>query len=133
MIGFDNHKVADPRLHAVNPNRKVPALDDDGTILFESLAINLYLAEKHGGPLKWLNAIEAGRCYQWTLWAATEIEVPSQAWGYARFVAPEPGDPEAIAAAAAAMHGPLSVLDGTLLGSACGTEMPEDARRLEGR
>lgn len=116
QIGFEDRKVVDPRLHAVNPNRKVPVLDDDGTILFESLAINLYLAEKHGGPLKWSNAIEAGRCYQWTLWAATEIEPPSQAWGSARFSAPELRDPETIATAAAGMHGALSVLDGALTG-----------------
>jgi glutathione S-transferase len=63
---------------------------------------------------KWSNAIEAGRCYQWTLWSATEIEDLSQAWGYARFVAPEPRDAQVIAAAAGALHGPLSVLDGAL-------------------
>lgn len=116
MVGFENRKVVDPRVHALNPNRKLPTLDDDGTILFESLAINLYLAEKHGGPLKWSNPIEAGRCYQWTLWAAREIEDPAQAWGYARLVAPEPRDAQAIAAAAAALHAPLSVLDGALTG-----------------
>jgi glutathione S-transferase len=114
MVGFENRKVVDPKVHAINPNRKLPTLDDDGVVLFESLAINLYLAEKHGGPLKWANAEEAGRCYQWTLWAATEIEPVSQAWGYARFMTPEPRDPKAIAAAAANMHGPLSVLDGVL-------------------
>ncbi len=113
-IGFENRKVIDPQLHAINPNRKLPVLDDDGTVLFESLAINLYLAEKQGGPLKWSSAVEAGRCYQWTLWAATEIEDLSQAWGYARFVAPEPRDAQVIAAAAGALHGPLSVLDGAL-------------------
>lgn len=80
-VGFENRRIVDPRLHAVNPNRKVPVLEDDGITLFESLAINLYLAEKHGGPLKWAGLIEAGHCYQWTLWAATEIEPPSQAWG----------------------------------------------------
>ncbi len=115
-VGFENRKVVDPQIHAINPNRKLPTLDDDGTILFESLAINLYLAEKHGGALKWANAAEAGHCYQWTLWAATEIEPESQAWGYAQFVLPEPRDPAAIASAAADMHEPLSILDGALTG-----------------
>lgn len=113
QVGFENRKVVDPRIHALNPNRKLPTLDDDGIVLFESLAINLYLVEKHGGPLKWATAAEAGRCYQWTLWAATEIEPESQAWGYAKFVAP---DATALAAATADMHEPLSVLDGALTG-----------------
>jgi glutathione S-transferase len=115
-VGFENRKVVDPQVHAVNPNRKLPVLDDQGIALFESLAINLYLAEKHGGPLKWANLIEAGRCYQWTLWAATEIEPEAQAWSYAQFGAPEPRDPKAIAAAVADMHEPLSILDGALTG-----------------
>jgi len=115
-VGFQNMKVVDPSLHALNPNRKVPTLDDGGTVLFESLAINLYLAEKTGGPLKWANAAEAGRCYQWTLWAGTEMEPKSQAFGYAKFMAPEPRDPKAIAAAAEAMAPQLGVLDGALAG-----------------
>ena len=60
---------------AVNPNRKVPAIEDDGIILFESIAIMEYLLAKHGhgdlapapsdskayGPyLQWLHYGEAG-------------------------------------------------------------------------
>lgn len=115
-IGFENTKVVDPRLHALNPNRKLPVLDDDGTVLFESLAINLYLAEKHGGALKWANAAEAGCCFHWALWAANEMEPKSQAWGYAKFMAPEPRDAKAIDAAAAGMDAPLAVLDSALKG-----------------
>jgi glutathione S-transferase len=116
-VGFEDRKVVDPQVHAINPNRKLPTLDDDGTILFESLAINLYLVEKYGSPLKWANTAEAGRCYQWSLWAANEIELKAQAWGYAKFVTPEPRDPKAIAAAAADLHESLSILDGALTGS----------------
>ena len=115
-IGFENMKVVDPRLHALNPNRKLPTLDAGGTILFESMAINLYLAEKHGGPLKWADAAEAGRCFQWSLWVANEMEPKSQAWGFAKFMAPEPRDAKAIEAAAAGMDASLTVLDGALKG-----------------
>ena len=37
-----------PEFLKVNPNGHIPAIDDDGLVLGESLAINLYLAKKHG-------------------------------------------------------------------------------------
>jgi GST-like protein len=52
---------------AINPNAKVPAIDDNGTIVFDSNAILLYLADKTGqflGPkadmLSWLMFIASG-------------------------------------------------------------------------
>lgn len=36
-----------PDYLGVNPTGRLPAIDDDGFILWESLAINLYLARKH--------------------------------------------------------------------------------------
>ncbi len=37
-----------PDFLKVNPNGKVPAIDDEGTVVFDSNAILLYLAEKTG-------------------------------------------------------------------------------------
>jgi glutathione S-transferase len=48
--------------------------EDDGLVLHESLAINLYLAKKHGGPLAPTNLAEDALMTMWTLWAATEVE-----------------------------------------------------------
>jgi glutathione S-transferase len=58
----------------VNPNGHIPTIDDDGFVLHESLAINLYLARKHGGPLAPANVHEDGFMTMWSLWAATEVE-----------------------------------------------------------
>ena len=40
-----------PAFRAISPAGHIPVIDDDGFVLSESLAINLYLAKKHGGPL----------------------------------------------------------------------------------
>jgi GST-like protein len=37
-----------PEFRAVNPNGKLPAIEDDGTAVFDSTAILLYLSEKTG-------------------------------------------------------------------------------------
>ncbi|CZT36059.1 glutathione S-transferase family protein [Rhizobium sp. 9140] len=63
-----------PAFLAINPRGKIPAIDDDGLVLADSLANNLYLARTYGGPLAGADAAEDGQILDWTLWAATEIE-----------------------------------------------------------
>jgi glutathione S-transferase len=60
---------------AVNPNGKLPALVDGDVALFESLAINLYLAGKYGnGTMMPTSPEDRGRAYQWSVWAMTELD-----------------------------------------------------------
>jgi glutathione S-transferase len=75
---FRSGALAEDRdaLRALNPNGRIPVLDDDGLILFESMAINLYLADKHGGALWPGSSTERGLIYQWTLWSQTEMDRP---------------------------------------------------------
>jgi glutathione S-transferase len=64
-----------PAYLAINPNGKVPGFAEGDLKLFESLAINLYLAKKYGtGELYPTNPDDEARVLQWTLWAATEVE-----------------------------------------------------------
>jgi glutathione S-transferase len=60
---------------AINPNGKSPGFVDGDLKLFESLAINLYIAKKYGtGTLYPTNIEDEARVFQWTLWAASEVE-----------------------------------------------------------
>lgn len=72
-VAWDSLKK--PEFLAINPNGKVPGFSDGKLTLFESLAINLYLAKKYGtGELYPTNIEDEARTFQWTLWAATEVE-----------------------------------------------------------
>lgn len=66
--------TASPAFLAINPAGQVPTMDDDGFVLHESLAIGLYLARKHGGPLAPRDEQENASMVQWSLWAATSAE-----------------------------------------------------------
>lgn len=50
MLPTDIFKGAQhtPEFRAINPNGKVPAIVDEGVRVFDSNAILLYLADKHG-------------------------------------------------------------------------------------
>ncbi len=65
-----------PDFLALNPNGRVPVLDDGGFIVVESMAINLYLARKHGGPLAPAGLQEEALAMQWSFWVVTEVEKP---------------------------------------------------------
>ena len=72
-----------------NPNGSIPIIVVDGMPLYESLAINQYLAEKLGGSLAPSNAEERGQVAQWSLWAATTIEIDLGNWAYHTMFLPE--------------------------------------------
>ncbi len=61
---------------ALNPNARVPVIDDDGVIVWESMAINLYLAKKYGGELAPKDPVEEAHANQWSFWVMTEVEKP---------------------------------------------------------
>jgi glutathione S-transferase len=107
-----------PAFLAINPQGQVPALEDAGLVLTESLAITLYLARRHGGSLGPADAAEDALMLQWALFAATSVE-PDTIMIYLSEQPPCAGTPEAIAARAAAagrLHAPFARLERHLAG-----------------
>ena len=96
------------RLAALNPNARVPVLDDDGLVVWESMAINLYLGDRYGGPLWPAEPAQRALLYQWSLWAQTSLDV------MARHRARFGDDPKAKAAAEAERLVALVILDRAL-------------------
>src|SRR5215472_18407626 len=67
-----------PEYLKINPNGHIPAIDEDGFTLWESMAINLYLAKKHGaGRLYPTGLQDEARAWQWSFWGMTEVERPA--------------------------------------------------------
>lgn len=103
-IAADVVHTKSPEFLKVNPNGHIPSIDDDGLRLHESLAINLYLAKKHGGPLAPANVAEDGTMAMWSLWAVTEVEPHALLLATKGVTEPE----------VAALRGPFAVLNEAL-------------------
>ena len=104
-----------PEYLAVNPVGKIPAIDDDGFRLSESLAITTYLVKRHGGPLLPASLQDEASAMQWALWGATEIERPAIDMVSNRYVLPPERRDAALARSAEEkLERPLAVLDAQL-------------------
>jgi glutathione S-transferase len=107
--------TASPAFRAVNPNGLVPSIEDDGLVMHESLAINLYLAKKHGGDLAPRDLREDGLMTMWALWAVTECEPHTLQILYHRVAKPEAErDPTIVENAIATLRRPFGVLEAAL-------------------
>jgi len=99
------------RLLRINPNERVPVLDDDGLLIWESMAINLYLADRYGtAPLWPSDPRDRALIYQWSIWGQTEIDV------MARHKDRFSGAPERVEHAMAELRARLAILNNALAG-----------------
>jgi glutathione S-transferase len=112
---FFDGSTRKPEFLAINPNGRVPALDDNGFLMCESLAINLYLAKKHGGALAPASLQEDALATQWSFWVATEVEKPLLFASANRMLfAPAARDEEEAQMALVKLDRPFKVLDAHL-------------------
>jgi glutathione S-transferase len=88
---------------------------DGDLVLFESMAINLYLARTYGGGLYPDNPADEARAMQWSVWGISEIEPLQMQIVVQKFFVPEDKrDEKVIANAAKGLERPLKVLDDAL-------------------
>jgi glutathione S-transferase len=115
VTSFYNKGTHTPEFLAVNPNGHIPALIDGDVVMCESLAINLYLARKYGGPLSALTLAEEAQLLKWSFWAVTELEKDSLTILMHGLVMPaEMRKPELFKQAEGSLRKPLAVLDAQL-------------------
>jgi glutathione S-transferase len=102
----------------LNPNGHVPVLEDDGAVVWESMAINLYLAEKYGKNSLWPSEPAArAEIYKWSFWSITEVEPLLLTLLRNRVMAPpDQRDEKAALAAVEALKAPLNALEEALKG-----------------
>ena len=108
--------INEPWYRAMNPNGRVPVLDDDGFVLYESNAIVRYLAAKHGAGSMWQDnlAVRADGD-RWMDWATSTVAPPLTPlfWGLIR-TAPDKRNPEAIEVERLKTEEVMKILDARL-------------------
>ena len=104
-----------PEFRALNANGRVPTIDDDGFVLSESMAINLYLAKKHKSALYPADLRNEALALQWSLWETDRLD--RQVVDYQRHSSQLPAaerKPEIAEKAWSEVVPALDVLEGTL-------------------
>lgn len=107
-----------PDYGALNPNRLVPTIEDDGAVLWESNAVVRYLAARYGAGSLWPeDPTGRARADIWMDWAITKLgpDMTIVFWGLVR-TPPEKRDSGAIEAAADRLGPIFGILDDHLSG-----------------
>ena len=102
-----------PEYRALNPNRRVPTVDDDGTVIWESNACVRYLAARYGAGELWaVDPAERARADRWMDWQGCTLhsDMFIVFWGLIR-TPQEQRDLAAIEAATERLGGLWRILD----------------------
>jgi glutathione S-transferase len=101
----------------LNPNARIPTLVDGDLVLWESMAINLYLAQKYEGPMHCASAAVLGLAAQWSFWAMLEIErLLLELLEHSVLLPEYSRDASVVERVELLLRKPLTVLDGALAG-----------------
>jgi glutathione S-transferase len=98
---------------AMNPNGRVPTIDDEGFVLWESNAIVRYLAARHGAGSLWPTSLTVrADADRWMDWATTTLQpaVTPVFWNLIR-TAPENRNMKLVAEQTAAANEAFQIID----------------------
>lgn len=116
-LSFEKGEHKSPEYLKINPNGKVPALTDGDTTIWESMAINFYLANNYKPELTGTTPAEKGLVQQWSFWAQGELQPPLiEIFIQMVFVPEDKKDPEVIRKAQEKIPPLLEVLNKALDG-----------------
>ena len=117
-VPIEMKDIKSPEFLAINPNGKVPVMVDGSLTLFESMAINLYLAKKYNKNGLYPASVEdQALAEQWSFWGMTEVEKSLLTILIDMFMtAPDKRKPDVVADALKALPKPFGVLNGALQG-----------------
>ncbi len=124
-LDFRGEALNDPAYRALNPNGRIPTLVDGDLVLWESMAINLYLARRYGGDSGlWPDSIEGeALALQWSFWVMTEVESALlSVLMHSRVLPEDKRDPDKVSRNLGVLKAPFKILDQAL-----------DRARLPGR
>jgi glutathione S-transferase len=110
--------VNEPFYKKMNPNARVPTIEDDGFVLWESNAIVRYLAARHGAGALWPEDLRTrADADRWMDWTATTLgpAMTPVFWQLVR-TPPEKRDAAALAAGTEQCAKLFGIFDGCLAG-----------------
>lgn len=105
-----------PEFLKVNPNGRIPVVDDDGVLVWESMACTVYLAERFmsndGVSLAAQTHAERAEILRWSFWVVTECEKDALIFLMHGMLMPaERRKPQLAEDALRHLNGPLHILD----------------------
>ncbi len=91
LVDFAKGESQSPEYLKINPAGKVPAIETDGIVMFESGAIVNFLADKHspGDLIPALGTVQRALFEQWSYFTLTELEQPLWTLGKHKFALPK--------------------------------------------
>lgn len=116
-LDYRSTELRSPEYLAINPNGQVPTLIDGELVLWESMAINLYLASRYGRASGlWPDTPQGeGLTYQWSFWVMTEVELALLTLLFHRRLLPEvERDADKAARNEGILRRPFGILDAAL-------------------